>query len=57
MDVKMENIDGLRENVLVVIDGRGEKIVVIPKIIFKGKRSISWKEVERYLIRYIGKIF
>ena len=57
MDEKMENIDGMREDVLVVIDGRGEKIVVIPKIIFKGKRSISWKEVERYLIQYIGKIF
>ena len=30
---------------------------MIPQIIFKGKRSISWKEVEKYLIRYIGKIF
>ena len=29
-----------------LIDGRGEKIVVITKIIFKGKRSISWKELE-----------
>ena len=31
--------------------------MVIPQIIFKGKRSISWKEVEKYLVRYIGKIF
>ena len=44
-------------NILVIVDKTGEKIVVIPQIIFKGKRSISWKEVEKYLIRYIGKIF
>lgn len=44
-------------NSLVVISENGEKIVVIPQIIFKGKRSISWEEVEKYLIRYIGKMF
>ena len=44
-------------NALVMIDEKGERIVVIPQIIFKGKRSISWKEVEKYLIRYIGKVF
>lgn len=41
----------------VVEDLKGAKIVIIPKVIFKGKRSISWKEVEKYLTRYIGKIF
>ena len=46
----------MNNNVLVVIGDNGEKIVVIPKIIFKGKRNISWDEVEKYLIRYIGKI-
>lgn len=45
------------DNLLISIDSKGNKLVVIPQIIFKGKRSISWKEVERYLIRYIGKIF
>lgn len=40
-----------------MIAENGETIVVIPQIIFKGKRSISWKEVEKYLIRYIGKVF
>lgn len=45
------------DNLLVTIDSQGNKIVVIPQVIFKGKRSISWKEVEKYLIRYIGKIF
>lgn len=44
-------------NVLVARDANGDKVVIIPQIIFKGKRSISWKEVEKYLIRYIGKIF
>ena len=47
----------LTNNVLVVLDENGEKIVVIPQIIFKGKRSISWEEVEKHLIRYIGRIF
>ena len=43
--------------VLVARDVEGHKFVVIPQVIFKGKRSISWKEVEKYLIRYIGYIF
>ena len=43
--------------VLVARDVEGHKFVVIPQVIFKGKRSISWKEVEKYLIRYIGDIF
>ena len=47
----------MKENVLIIKDENGNKLVVIPHIIFAGKRSISWKEVETYLIRYIGKIF
>lgn len=46
----------ITNNVLVAIDGNGDKVVIIPQIIFKGKRSISWKDVENYLIRYVGKI-
>ncbi len=57
MSKKIENVIELSSNALVVIGEKGEKIVVIPQIVFKGKRSISWKEVEKYLIRYIGKIF
>ena len=45
------------DNVLVAADTDGNKMVIIPQIIFKGKRSISWKEVEKYLLRYIGNIF
>ena len=46
----------MADNVLVVIGNDGEKIVVIPQIIFKGKRSISWKDVEQYLVRYVGEM-
>lgn len=34
-----------------------KKMVVIPHVVFKGKRSISWKQVEQYLISYVGKLF
>lgn len=46
----------MKHNVLITVDGNGDKIVIIPQIIFSGKRSISWKEVEEYLIRYVGNI-
>ena len=44
-------------NILIIKDIYGKKLVVIPHVIFKGKRSISWKEVEKYLIKYVDKIF
>ena len=44
-------------NILITKDIYGEELVVIPHVIFKGKRSISWKEVEKYLIKYVNKIF
>ena len=44
-------------NILIIKDIYGKKLVVIPHVIFKGKRSISWKEVEKYLIKYVNKIF
>ena len=47
----------LSNKVLVARDVDGNKFVVIPQVIFKGKRSISWKEVAKYLLRYIGEIF
>lgn len=42
--------------IVVEKDEKGNKIVVIPCILFKGKRTIDWKEVEKYLKRYVGKI-
>ena len=44
-------------NVLVAKDTNGNRVVVIPQVIFKGKRTIPWDEVEQYLLRYVGKIF
>lgn len=46
-----------KNSLVIATDINGNKFVIIPKIIFKGKRSISWKQVEEYLIQYIGKIF
>lgn len=43
-------------HVLITQDESGERLVVLPQIIFSGKRSISWKEVEKYLLRYVGQI-
>ena len=57
MEDKSEVVANVSDGILVVIDARGNKMVVIPQIIFKGKRSISWEEVKKYLLRYIGKMF
>ena len=46
-----------RNNLVIARDLDGKKFVIIPQIIFKGKRSISWEQVEKYLMRYIGGIF
>ncbi|MFR2848177.1 MAG: hypothetical protein ACLTC4_14015 [Hungatella hathewayi] len=43
---KMKEIN----QVIISVDETGKRIVVIPKIIFKGKRSIDWREVEKYLL-------
>ena len=41
-----------RSGVCIVTDQNGDKLVVISKIIFKGKRNISWKQIEYYLSQY-----
>ena len=41
----------------VIEDLDGKKIVVINDIIFKGKRSINWNEVEEYLRRFVGESY
>lgn len=52
----LESNEGNTGN-LVIRDDNNKKMVVIPHVIFKGKRSISWKQVEQYLISYVGKLF
>lgn len=41
----------------VIADLNGEKIVFINDILFKGKRSIDWLEVEKYLKKFIGESY
>lgn len=42
--------------ILVIQDENGEKLVLLPQVIFRGKRTISWEKVEQYLLRYVGQI-
>lgn len=44
-------------NVNIITDINGNKIVLINDIIFKGKRSVNWKDVEEYLKQYVGGFF
>lgn len=42
-------------NVTIVKDLNGKNIVLINDIYFKGRQNIDWKEVEKYLKRYVGE--
>ncbi len=57
--IKFESIynEKATKNVSVIKDADGNKIVVINDIIFKGRRSIAWDDVEKYLKRYVGDIY
>jgi len=44
-------------NVSVVQDIDGNNIVVINDIIFRGKRSVEWNDVEKYLRQYVGDFY
>ena len=45
----------MQRKVNVVEDLDGNKIVVIHDIIFKGKRTMEWIDVEEYLKRFVGE--
>ena len=45
----------MQRKVNVVEDLDGNKIVVIHDIIFKGKRTMEWVDVEVYLKRFVGE--
>ena len=47
----------LGRNVSVIQDAEGKDIVVINDIIFKGKRSVNWKDVREYLEKYVGEFY
>lgn len=46
----------MKTNIVIVEDISGHKIVILPEIIFKNKRSIDWNAVEKYLQRYVREI-
>ena len=50
-----ENINS--RNVSVIKDADGNNIVMINDILFKGKQSINWEEVEIYLKRYVSEFY
>ncbi|MGN0317997.1 MAG: helix-turn-helix domain-containing protein [Lachnospira sp.] len=43
--------------VSIIHDAEGNKIVLINDIIFKGKRSVEWVDVEKYLRKYVGEFY
>jgi len=47
----------MEKMVNVIKDTRGNSIVVINDIRFKGKKKTDWEEVQNYLKEYVGKFF
>ncbi len=45
----------MQRKVNIVEDLDGNKIVIIHDIIFKGKRTMEWEDVEVYLKRFVGE--
>ena len=44
-------------NVNIIIGLKGDKIVLINDIRFKGRKREEWKEVETYLKEYVGEFY
>ena len=44
-------------NIEVKKDVRGNSIVVIKDIRFKGKRSVDWEDVKEYLASFVGEFY
>ena len=47
----------IKRNVSVIQDIDGNNIVMINDIVFKGKRSVEWKDVRSYLKEYVGEFY
>ena len=47
----------IKRNISVIQDIDGNNIVMINDIVFKGKRSIEWTDVEKYLRQYVGDFY
>lgn len=44
------------EEIKIITDDNGNKVVMIPDIIFANKQKIAWNKVESYLTKYVGQI-
>ena len=49
--------NSIKRNVSVIQDIDGNNIVMINDIAFKGKRSVEWSDVEKYLRQYVGDFY
>lgn len=47
----------MQRKVDIVTDPLGNKIVLIQDVIFKGKRSLEWADVEAYLKQFVGEVY
>lgn len=54
---KEQNRTNNNRNVNVILDTDGKKIVLINDIRFKGKKKEEWKNVEKYLMEYVGNCY
>ncbi len=45
----------MERNVRILKNMKGNQIVVINDIRFRGRQNIDWDEVEQYLKRYVGE--
>ncbi len=45
------------KEVKIIADSKGNKIVLINDILFKGKKREEWNEIEEYLKEYVGKCY
>ena len=44
------------ETLEIALDENGNKVVVLPDIIFSNKQNIDWNEVEKYLEQFVGEL-
>ncbi len=49
--------ENAERSVSVIKDANDNNIVVISDIVFKGKKSIKWNDVEEYLKQYVGEFY
>lgn len=47
----------MERNVNVIRDVNGNNIVIINDIRFKGKRSVKWEDVKKYLETFVGEFY